>query len=393
MHEVMTPPESVAPPGPALARVVDIVLPVYNEAAGLEASVRRLHTYLSNSFPLTWNITIVDNASTDATGAIAAALSRDLPNVSELHLDRKGRGLALREAWNRSTSPVVAYMDIDLSTDLDALLPMIAPLASGHSEIAIGSRLTPGASVARGPKREVISRGYNVMLRAMFATQIRDMQCGFKAIRTDVARELLPAIVDDGWFFDTELLLLAERNGLRIHQVPVDWVDDPDSRVRIGQTAIDDFRGALRVARTFATGRGHVELTHPRPTLADDFGRRLVSFGVIGTLSTIASLLLFLLLRDPLGAIAANGVAVTATFAANTWLNARFTSRAKRPRWKRSIAIYLGAIALTSGALLVMGAAGGGLTAEVVALCLTWAMASLARFVLLGRSTPTRNPS
>jgi len=386
-------PKPLARPDPALVCVVDIVLPVYNEAAGLEAGVRRLHTYLSRSFPLTWHITIVDNASTDATAAIAAGLSHDLPNVSALHLDRKGRGLALREAWSRSTSPVVAYMDIDLSTDLDALLPMIAPLASGHSEIAIGSRLAPGASVARGPKRELISRGYNLMLCAMFATQIRDMQCGFKAIRTDVARELLPAIVDDGWFFDTELLLLAERNGMRIHQVPVDWVDDPDSRVRIGQTVRDDFRGALRVARTFATGRGHVELTHPRPTLADDFGRRLVTFGLIGALSTIASLVLFLLLRNPFGAIAANGIAVTATFAANTWLNARFTCRADRPRWKRAIAIYVGAIALTSGALLIVSAAGGGVGAEVVALCLTWAMASLARFVLLGRSTPTRNLS
>ena len=146
----MNPPQPVAPPDPALVCVVDIVLPVYNEAAGLEAGVRRLHTYLSSSFPLTWHITIVDNASTDATAAIAAGLSRDLPNVSALHLDRKGRGLALREAWSWSTSPVVAYMDIDLSTDLDALLPMIAPLASGHSEIAIGSRLAPGASVARG---------------------------------------------------------------------------------------------------------------------------------------------------------------------------------------------------------------------------------------------------
>ena len=145
------------------------------------------------------------------------------------------------------------------------------------------------------------------------------------------------------------------------------------------------------MARTFATGRGHVELTHPRPTLADDFGRRLVTFGLIGALSTIASLLLFLLFRNPLGAIAANGIAVTATFAANTWLNARFTYRAHRPRWKRAIAIYCGAIALTSSALLIVSAAGGGVAAEVGALCLTWAMASLARFVLLGRSTPTRN--
>ena len=206
------------------------------------------------------------------------------------HLDRKGRGHALREAWMASTAQVVAYMDIDLSTDLDALLPMVAPLASGHSEIAIGSRLAPGASVARGPKREFISRSYNLMVRAMFATQVRDMQCGFKAVRADVARELLPAVQDDEWFFDTELLLLAERNGLRIHEVPVDWVDDPGSTVDIAKTAAADALGALRLARTFAAGKGRVALSSARPTLDDDFGRKLVSFAVIGVISTIASL-------------------------------------------------------------------------------------------------------
>lgn len=260
--EVMTPVARTAA-APSLGVVVNIVLPVYNEEADLETSVRRLHAYLTDEFPLTWQITVADNASTDRTRAIASALSRELPEVACLHLDRKGRGLALREAWSHSTSQVVAYMDIDLSTDLHALLPMIAPLASGHSEIAIGSRLAPGASVARGPKRELISRAYNLMLRAMFATQVRDMQCGFKAVRTDIAHELLPAIEDDGWFFDTELLLLAERNGLRIHQVPVDWIDDPDSRVNITKTALDDARGALRLARTFATGKGRVAFSGP----------------------------------------------------------------------------------------------------------------------------------
>jgi Glycosyltransferases, probably involved in cell wall biogenesis len=312
MSDVTTPMAPTAAT-PSLGVVVNIVLPVYNEETDLDTSVRRLHAYLTHEFPLTWQITVVDNASTDRTHAIASALSREFPEVSCLHLDRKGRGLALREAWSHSTSQVVAYMDIDLSTDLDALLPMIAPLASGHSEIAIGSRLAAGASVARGPKRELISRTYNLMLRAMFATQVRDMQCGFKAVRTDIARELLPAIEDNGWFFDTELLLLAERNGLRIHQVPVDWIDDPDSRVNITKTAMDDVRGALRLARTFATGQGRVAFSSPRPTLADDFGRRLVTFGVIGALSTMASLLLFLLLRESIGAVAANAVAITAT--------------------------------------------------------------------------------
>src|SRR5262245_104741 len=198
-------------------------------------------------------------------------------------------------------------MDVDLSTDLDALLPLVAPLVSGHSDVAIGSRLAPGSSVARGPKRELISRAYNLILRTVLATRVRDAQCGFKAIRTDVARRLLPAVEDDGWFFDTELLMLAEHNGLRIHEVPVDWVDDPDSRVHVTQTAIDDLRGTARMARRFVVGKGRLDLgTAARPALDDDFGRRLVSFAAIGAVSTCVSLLLFLALLGPLGAVAAN---------------------------------------------------------------------------------------
>ena len=385
----MTPSASPAPT-PAAGPVVDIVLPVFNEAAELESSVRRLHSYLTTAFPLTWQITIVDNASTDRTAAIAQRLSDELLGVHWRHLDRKGRGHALREAWTASAAQVVAYMDIDLSTDLDALLPMVAPLASGHSEIAIGSRFAPGASVARGPKREFISRSYNLMVRAMFATQIRDMQCGFKALRADVARELLPAVEDDEWFFDTELLLLAERNGLRIHELPVDWVDDPGSTVNIAKTATADVRGALRLARTFATGHGRVAFSSPRPALDDDFGRTLVSFGVIGALSTIASLFLFLLLRTSLGAIGANAVAVTATFAANTWLNARYTARVGRPRWRRACAIYAGALLFTTAALAVAGSLDTNRTTELVTLGLTWSLASVARFLFLGRTLPTR---
>lgn len=387
--EVLTPPIPRAELPPE-GVVVDIVLPVYNEEVDLEPGVRRLHRYLTREFPLTWQITIVDNASTDRTGAIAARLSHEFAHVRWRHLDRKGRGHALREAWSASTSEVVAYMDIDLSTDLDALLPMVAPLASGHSEIAIGSRLAPGASVARGPKREFISRSYNLMLRAMFATQVRDMQCGFKAVRTDIAIELLPMIEDDEWFFDTELLLLAERNGLRIHEVAVDWVDDPDSRVNIAKTATADLRGALRLARTFATGHGRVAFSTPRPALDDDFGRKLVSFGVIGALSTVASLLLFVLLRTPLGAIGANAVAVTGTFAANTWLHARYTARAGRPRWRGAFAVYAGALVLTTSALAVAGSLDANRSVQLITLGLTWSLASLARFLFLGRSLPKR---
>lgn len=374
----------------ATVPVVDIVVPVYNEERVLGASVERLHDYLTRRFPFTWRITIADNASVDGTAAIADALAARLPDVRALHLDRKGRGLALRTAWSASDAIVVAYMDVDLSTDLDALLPLVAPLVSGHSDVAIGCRLAPAASVARAPKRELISRTYNLILRSVLATRIRDAQCGFKAVRGDVAKRLLPAVEDDGWFFDTELLLLAERNGLRVHEVPVDWVDDPDSRVNVVDTAIGDLKGTARMLRTFATGHGRVDLgAAARQPLEDDFGRRTVSFALIGVASTLVSLVLFLLLRGPIGAVGANAVAVSATFLANTWANARLTQRIARPHWTQSFVLYLGSLALTSAALALVDAVGGGLLLELVALALTWTVATVVRFTTLARDRRT----
>src|SRR5213076_2576840 len=197
-------------------QTVDIVIPVYNEERDLVPSVRRLHAYLEARFPFPTTITIVDNASTDATWPIAEYLAAELPNVRAIHLDAKGRGRALRTAWLSSEAAIVAYMDVDQSTDLDALLPLVAPLLSGHSDVAIGSRLAPGARVRRGPKREVISRCYNAILRLTLRACFRDAQCGFKAVRADVARWLLPQVQDDAWFFDTELLVRAQRAGLRV---------------------------------------------------------------------------------------------------------------------------------------------------------------------------------
>jgi putative flippase GtrA len=368
--------------------MVDIVVPVHNEEGVLEASITRLHRYLSATFPFRWEITIVDNASTDGTWFCATRLARDLASVRAQHLDEKGRGRALRAAWTGSNASVLAYMDVDLSTDLAALLPLVAPLVSGHSDLAIGSRLTPDASVARFPKRELFSRSYNLLLRATFATRIRDAQCGFKAVRAEVAHKLLPQVRDDGWFFDTELLLLAERNGLRIHQVPVDWVDDADSRVRVARTALDDLAGTVRMAWTFLTGGGRVDLgTTARQHVEDDFGRSIVSFAVVGTLSTLASLVLFLLTRDALGAVGANAFAVSATFLANTWAHARFTARTSRPNWRGAFSVYLGSIVVTSFALVVVDAAGGGLAAELFAIGVTYAFATVCRLRLLRHSS------
>jgi glycosyltransferase involved in cell wall biosynthesis len=219
--------------------MIDLVVPVLDEAHVLEGSIRLLHERLVTTFPFTWRITVADNGSTDGTRELAERLASELDCVRVVALDRRGRGLALRAAWASSDATVLAYTDVDLSTGLDALLPLVAPLVSGHSDVAIGSRLALGSSVARGPRREAISRAYNLLLRTVFAARFSDAQCGFKAIRADAAAELLPHVADDAWFFDTELLLLADHNGLRIHEVAVDWIDDPDSRVDVVHTAVD----------------------------------------------------------------------------------------------------------------------------------------------------------
>jgi glycosyltransferase involved in cell wall biosynthesis len=228
---------------------LELAVPVYNEERDLELSVRRLRHYLDTRFPVSTVVTIADNASTDATWSIAEHLAEELDGVRALRVDRKGRGRALREVWRASQARVVGYMDVDLATDLDALLPLVAPIISGHSDLAIGTRLAPGARVVRGPKRELISRGYNLIVRTTLRSHFTDAQCGFKAVRTDAARALLRLIEDDEWFFDTELLVMAERNGLRIHEVAVDWTEGTHSSVDIARTAAADLRGIGRLVR------------------------------------------------------------------------------------------------------------------------------------------------
>src|SRR3954467_15090308 len=238
----------------ARVRGLDVVVPVYNEQTALADSVHRLHRHLRENFPFEARITIADNASVDDTPRIAAELAAELTDVRVMRLEQKGRGRALHAVWSTSDAPVLAYMDVDLSTDLAALAPLVAPLISGHSDLAIGTRLGRGARVVRGPKREIISRCYNLILKSTLSARFSDAQCGFKAVRADVAERLLPYVADTGWFFDTELLVIAERVGLRIHEVPVDWVDDPDSRVDIVSTAINDLNGCWRVGRALASG-------------------------------------------------------------------------------------------------------------------------------------------
>jgi putative flippase GtrA len=381
---------------PRTAATVEIVVPVYNEATDLVASIERLHRYLSERFPLSWLVTIADNASSDQTWPVACRLAQQLTGVRAVHLDDKGRGRALRTVWCASTSPVVAYMDVDLSTDLDALLPLVAPLVTGHSDLAIGTRLAPTSRIVRGPKREVISRGYNLILKAALHTGFSDAQCGFKAMRTDVARTLLPLTQDQGWFFDTELLVLAEHNGLRIHEVPVDWVDDPDTRVRIVETATTDLRGVWRMWRAWARGRGTFDTKGTAASHPASLGEELVRFASIGVVSTVVFAALFSALVGPLGPALADIVSLGICAVANTAANRRvtFALRGSRRRARHhAIALALTALPLTAN-LLALGVVGaiGQATVPVMVLTLTAvnATAALGRFVLL-RNVVFRN--
>lgn len=228
---------------------VDIALPVLNEERALEGSIRTLMAELSSRCPYDWSLSIVDNGSTDSSWAIAGNIARTETNVRALRLGERGRGGALKAAWTSSTADIMAYMDIDLSTDLEALGPLLDPIADGTADISIGSRLASGAQVTRSARREAISHIYNLIARAVLRYSVEDAQCGFKAVNRRAVQAVVPTIQDNGWFFDTELLALAWRHGLRINEVPVRWVEDDDSRVRIVSTALDDLRGIWRLAR------------------------------------------------------------------------------------------------------------------------------------------------
>ncbi|WP_347176842.1 bifunctional glycosyltransferase family 2/GtrA family protein [Parafrankia sp. EAN1pec] len=431
---------------PAGQPVLDVVVPVYNEENDLAPCVRRLHAHLRGAFPYPFRITVADNASTDTTLAIARALTEELPEVSVIHLEAKGRGRALRAAWGASTAPVLAYMDVDLSTDLAALLPLVAPLISGHSDLAIGTRLAPSSRVVRGPKREVISRCYNLLLRGTLAARFTDAQCGFKAIRADVAASLLPLVQDTGWFFDTEMLVIAERCGLRIHEVPVDWVDDPDSRVDVLATAMADLKGVARLARALGTGAlpvaqlrhefgrapltwtgaagaggtarptatttgagvqgGMPEATGPGAAEAAATGSvapgsavtgvpagltgQLLRFAGVGIASTLAYLVLFVLLRTATGAQAANLIALLVTAVANTAANRRLTfgvtGRGDAGRHHlQGLFVFAIGLLLTSGSLAALHAASDspGRFPEVSVLVLANLASTVVRFLLM----------
>ena len=232
-----------------MKKTLDVVIPVLTEARALADSVDALAAFLSNNLnDYEWAVVVADNGSTDATPSICQSLSEQDSRVRHVRLEQRGRGRALKRAWAESNADIVAYMDVDLSTDLSALPQTIAAVDGEGNDIAIGARLKPGAEViGRSFKRELISRSYSLIFRAMFLAGFQDAQCGFKAVSRRAADDVAPLVVDNGWFFDTEMLLIAEKNGYRIKEIPVKWTDDPDSRVKIISTAWEDIKGLLRL--------------------------------------------------------------------------------------------------------------------------------------------------
>jgi glycosyltransferase involved in cell wall biosynthesis len=234
---------------PESATRLDAVIPVYNEAHVLAQSVATLAAFMERHLPYDWRIVVADNASTDGTLEVAKEIADTHRRVNVIHLDQKGRGRALKAAWLGSDADVLTYMDVDLSTDLLAYPSLVRAIAVEGYDVATGSRLARGARIKRSIKREITSRGYNVIIKASFRTRFSDAQCGFKAISRKAAQELLPQVENNEWFFDTELLILAERGGYRVKDIPVRWIEDADTRVNIRKTVIEDLQGLWRLKR------------------------------------------------------------------------------------------------------------------------------------------------
>lgn len=228
-----------------------IVIPVYNEEKELEKSVIALSSYLEQYMTeFEYEIVVADNASTDSTLDIAKKLSNKYSFIKAFHLDQKGRGRAVKSVWKMNVADISAYMDVDLSSDLKHFFPLVNSILNGF-DIAIGSRNMHGSRVyGRNLLRTITSKGYIFLIKLFFQVNFSDAQCGFKAVSREVIEKLLPHVEDDEWFFDTELLILAEKNGYKIFQEPVTWIDNPGSTVKVWKTAQGDLQGLKRLFLT-----------------------------------------------------------------------------------------------------------------------------------------------
>jgi putative flippase GtrA len=381
------------PGRPTAPLQVEIVVPVYNEVSNLETSITLLRRYLDESFPFRSVVTIADNGSTDGTALVAQRLASTLVGVQALILSRKGRGYALRTAWSASEAEVVAYMDVDLSTSLSALLPLVGSVLSGHSDLAVGTRLARGSRVVRGPKRELISRAYSHVVQLSLRSRVSDFQCGFKAMRRECAQQILPLVDDDEWFFDTELIVTAERLGVPISETPVEWTDDPNSSVDIVRTARKDLRGIWRVARGRHLERARALIPASASASNQATADQLLSFAGVGVLSTLSYLLLFAAAWSALGPWRANAAALAFCTLINTALHRSLARRSPttrtgadgRPSFVTVIAVLYGVslVATTAAIAVANSLAGPSLVGDALAATIASCAAALLRFSLL----------
>ncbi len=226
---------------------ISIILPVYNEEECLEKNTETVLKY-AKKFYENFEIVITDNASIDKTLDIAKKLSKKYKEIRYIHLDQKGRGRVLKKAWNESKADILAYSDIDLSTDIKAIKKLTDAIDQGY-DIATASRHSKQSQLDRTFKREILSKGYNFLLKLFLNTKISDAQCGFKAVNRRVVKEIIPLVKDNEWFFDTEMLILAERKGFRIKEIPVKWVEHAGSTVHIKKTVTDYLKSVFRLRK------------------------------------------------------------------------------------------------------------------------------------------------
>ena len=257
--------------------LVEVVVPALNEERTLRTNIETLYNFLRAQDGLQFRITIADNGSTDRTQVIANELAEHYAAIRVVRMSERGRGRALKQVWMNSDADILSYMDVDLSTSLDDFMPLIKPLVNGEAGVAIGSRLSKHSRTTRCFKRDFISKTYNKIIKTYMGTKFSDAQCGFKAIRRDVARTILPKVTDTQWFFDTELLIKAEKTGVKIHEQPVTWIEDTDSRVKIVKTVTEDLRGLARVKK---------ELKN----INEDIGTKKIAIGVLLILTAITYL-------------------------------------------------------------------------------------------------------
>lgn len=218
---------------------IDVLLPIYNEEKILDANIRLLFGYCQHHLAGDWQLMLIINGSVDQSLTIAENLAQEFEQIKIINLPTGGKGQALKTGLQYSTAEVAVYMDIDLAVALSALPPLISLVAENKGALAIGSRLLPASQTERSWLRNYSSKLYNWLANTLLRCQISDWQCGFKAMNLDVRQAVVPLIQDNYWFFDTELIALAQKNNLRIAELPVSW---SENRYAVRQSKIRPIR-------------------------------------------------------------------------------------------------------------------------------------------------------